>query len=228
MIQIRGMKCASCGAAIKPDAGGWRCPYCGTYQYIQARSESGDQLVREGITAYKAEEYATAEECFKQAIGLELQQFAPAQVYQMLGDAQEELGKPDEAAANYHTALALDASCYKALVGLGIIYRKKGDFKQARECYEQAIALSPDCAEAYASLGALYIFLNMPADAVKVLEKAVGINQMVAVAFSNLALAYAMCKRFAEAEDALRRAVMLGYKNFKDIKQRIDGLKALG
>lgn len=228
MIRIRGMKCASCGAAIEPNAGGWRCPYCGTYQYIQTRAESGDQLVREGIAAYKAAEYATAEERFKQAIGRGLQEFAPAQVYQMLGDAQEELGKPDEAVASYNTALALDARCYKAWVGLGIIYRKKGDFEQAKKCYEQAIALSPDYAEAHASLGALYIFLNMPAEAVKVLEKAVEINQTVPVAFSNLALAYAMRKRFAEAEEALRRAVMLGYKNFKDIKQRIDGLKELG
>lgn len=71
----------------------------------------------------------------------------------------------------------------KDWVGLGIIYRKAGDFAQPRFCYEEAIRIAPGCA---------------------------------------------MCKRFNQADEALRQAVALGYKNFKSVKQRIDGLKELG
>lgn len=62
----------------------------------------------------------------------------------------------DPAGEAYRRALELDPKNALAIVGLGNLEKRRGDFKKARECFQRAAELSPDLWQAHYNLGGAY------------------------------------------------------------------------
>jgi tetratricopeptide (TPR) repeat protein len=195
-------------------------------QEMTQETVTGDILAQRGIEAYQRGEYSKAVQLLEQSLQVGISQFKPVLICTILGNNYSDMGNLERAVASYQRALELDTRFYKAWVGLGIANRKLGNFAETERCYQTALEIAPNYAELHASLGALYIFQGKSPEAIRALEKAIALDPSVAVAHGNIALAYAMANRFAEAEAALKQAVVLGYKEHKNIRERIQALKA--
>jgi tetratricopeptide (TPR) repeat protein len=78
----------------------------------------------------------------------------------------QDLGKSDEAIAEYEKILNADKSCFTCLYNLGAIYFGiKGDFKKAVAYFTQAIETNPSYTEAYFARGVSYARLKDNASA---------------------------------------------------------------
>lgn len=62
----------------------------------------------------------------------------------------------DAAGEAYRRSLELDPKNALALVGLGNLEKKRGDFQKARECFQRAAELTPDLWQAHYNLGGAY------------------------------------------------------------------------
>jgi Flp pilus assembly protein TadD len=65
----------------------------------------------------------------------------------------QELGKLDEAEANYRQVIALKPDYAEAHNNIGITFQELGRFNEAEASYKQAIALKPDYTKAHFNLG---------------------------------------------------------------------------
>ncbi len=84
-----------------------------------------------------------------------------------------ELGRYEEAIAEYKRTIALDPSWATPHLGLGNALSAVGDRPGALSAYERAVQLSPDWAEAHIALGGLLLETQRWADAERQLQAAV-------------------------------------------------------
>ena len=189
---------------------------------------NGDQLASDGAAAYMDGRYSEAIEKLIRAVELGFRIHSRDKILTILGNAYCEVGEHEKAIDAHQRAIELNPGNHQAWVNLGICQRRKGSPKEAADCYERAIELKPDYAEAHSSLGAMYIFLDLPAKAVLTLEHAKKLDPSLAVTHGNLALALGMSGQFSEADSVLKHAVALGYKNWREVRDRLEFLKTLG
>ena len=78
-------------------------------------------------------------------LGQKLTQSQPSAAvpWALLAAAQAGLGKLEDAAAHYHTALALDPNFIEARFNLGLLYFQNRDWPAAIECFERVQHLQP-------------------------------------------------------------------------------------
>jgi tetratricopeptide (TPR) repeat protein len=143
----------------------------------------------------------------------------------MLGTSYDELKRSADAISAHQQAVQLDPTFHEAWNNLGIAHFNAGHIERAVECVEKALELKPEYAFAFGSLGGIEIHRNEPERAIEYLQKAIRLYPGMAVAHSNLALAYGMMGRFEQAEVALKHAVALGYRNWKEIRARLENLR---
>lgn len=188
----------------------------------------GDVHALNGHRAVDAADYCLAATEFEEALRLGVRNYPLAQVYTMLGTAYDGLNRHADAISAHTKAIGLAPDFHEAWNNLGIAHFSAGQLDQAVECTHKALQLRPDYAFAYGSLGGIEIHRNAPSRAIEYLQKAITLNPGMAVAHSNLALAYGMTGRFDKAESALKCAVTLGYRNWKEIRSRLENLKEFG
>lgn len=193
----------------------------------KTKTQSGDLHAKQGLDALDRLDYHLAVRELTQAIEDGVAKYDLAELYTILGKAYKNLGQFDQAIAAHEQAIQIDPNCYRAWNNLGIVHFARNNYAEAERCYQKALAIEPKYAFAIASLGALYINRKHPEKAIEVSEQAIALVPTMAVAHSNLALAYAMVGRFEEAEKSLKQAVFFGYKDWRDIQEKIDNLKQM-
>jgi len=193
----------------------------------RSKSQTGDLHAKQGLDALDRLDYHLAVRELTQAIENGVEKYNLAELYTILGKTYKNLGQFDQAIAAHEQAIKIDPNCYRAWNNLGIVHFSRNNYVEAEQCYQKALAIEPKYAFAIASLGALYINRNRPERAIEVSEQAIALVPTMAVAHSNLAQAYAMVGRFAEAESSLKQAVLLGYKDWQNIQEKIDNLKQM-
>lgn len=93
---------------------------------------------------------------------------APKDVQLLYGRAKllQDLGKYDDAIADYGRALLADGKCYDCYYNLGAVYLEvKKDYGKALENFTKAIATNPSVPEAYFARGYTYVLLKDKANA---------------------------------------------------------------
>jgi len=188
---------------------------------------NGDQLGTDGANAFVSGRYGEAIDKLRRALEMRLEAHARDKLVTILGNAYCELEEYEKAVTAHQQALEINPANHQAWVNLGIAQRRKGAPREAATCYQRAIELKPDYAEAHSSLGAMYIFMDQPDRALDALLRARELDPSGPVTHGNLALALAMLGRFGEADGALKHAVTLGYRNWREVRERIDQLREL-
>jgi protein O-GlcNAc transferase len=132
-----------------------------------------------------------------------------AEAHSNLGNALNELGRYDEAAASCRRALKLVPDFAEAHSNLGNALKGLGELAAAAASYRSAVKHKPDFAIAYSNLGNVLKELGQFEEAVSICRRAVELNPDFADAHVNLGNAL---KEFGQLEKAVasyRRAVEL-------------------
>ena len=183
--------------------------------------------VNTGMYYYSKGEYAKAKNQFLKAQGKSTGHFSEKEFHTILGNTYMELNQLDSAKIWHLRSLAIDQNYSEALINLGVVHRKSGEFQEALKCYKRANIINPENAELHTSLGSLYLHLNKPKLAAKHLRKAIRLNNRLVLAHSNYALALAHLGEFEKSEQELRLAESMGYSNGYLIRKKIQELNSV-
>ncbi len=120
-----------------------------------------------------------------------------------------EQGLPDVALSQFEAALEENPTYVPAHIGVGSVYRVKGDYETAKSSYNRATSLDPQSFDAHYYLGLVHQLLGEIQDAVRVYLEALTINPNSYEANHNLAGAYLQLNRPGQSLPYARHAVKI-------------------
>jgi len=120
-----------------------------------------------------------------------------------------DLGRPDEAAAEYERSLALNPSSASTHYNLGVAYSARNRRDEARREFEAALRLDPDYAQAHNNLGALLFLAGETTEAAAHYRRAVALRADNVEAHTNLGALLSAMGRLEEAVAEFRAALAL-------------------
>jgi tetratricopeptide (TPR) repeat protein len=126
-----------------------------------------------------------------------------------LGNTLKELGRLEEAEANYRKAIAIKPEYAEAHSNLGNTLKELGRLEEAEASYSKAIAIMPDLAEAHSNLGNTLKELGRLDEAEASCRKAIAIMPDLAEAHSNLGTTLHELGKLEETETSYRKAISL-------------------
>jgi tetratricopeptide (TPR) repeat protein len=150
--------------------------------------------------------FQAAEDCARHAISFDNKH--PSAFY-ILGMAQSQQGKNEEAIASYNKALALQPDFIEALVNLGNLYNMAGELDKAINCYEKALALQPGNPALLSITGTTYVELDKPEQAIPLLQQALARDPSDAESYTNLGIACSKSGQHGEALAAFKQAIAI-------------------
>lgn len=131
-----------------------------------------------------------------------------SEAYNLLGNALEKSGQPDEALKKYQKAVLINSQDYEARTNVGRIYYLKQNYEASIIAYEAALRINPDYPKVHSELGVVYYhYQNDPRHAVKELQQAVALDSNFAEAFFNLGVIYMESKELSEAMKNFKQAI---------------------
>lgn len=145
--------------------------------------------------------------------------------WSFFGTVNLELDDTLNAELGFKKGYELDSKNDKAIVGLGVIERMKGNYEGARKYYEEAIKVNPRNPDSYSSLLVLELKKKNYPKAVELGEKARTlnlINKRPGI-LGNLAIAYHYNNQFQERDETLQKLETMNYRDLKYIKMIING-----
>ncbi len=127
--------CPHCGANVSPRDP--VCSYCGTPNpAYQPPIDEVNVLLEKGLKAFQQEEYALAIEAYRQAIAQDPEVF---NAYFYLAASLSALGREKEAIEAMKKAQKIRPGSSVIYYNLGILYRRTGQTKEARQYLEIAL-----------------------------------------------------------------------------------------
>ena len=186
----------------------------------------GDEAANRGIQASQMGNYEMAVKELNRSLDSGVSKYEVAQLWTLLGNSYDRLGRYGEAVEAHRRALKLAPDSHQAWTNLGVVYRHQQDYEKAEQCYRRSLELEPNHAETHSSLGILYLFRKLPKKAEASLRKAIELSPDLAPAHANLALALAMQGRHDEAEESRQKAVALGYPYGEQVRKKLEELKS--
>ena len=129
--------------------------------------------------------------------------------YYNRGVTYQNLGRYDEALADYGQTIRLNPQYAAAYVNRGNTCKNLGRIDEALADYGQAIRLNPELAQAYNNRGHTYKNLGRIDEALADLNKAIQINPQLAQAYVNRGSTYSDMSRYDEALNDYGRVIRL-------------------
>lgn len=172
-------------------------------QVLQSMPRQADALHLLGLAAHRLGKSAAAINLILQAIAVQ----ASAPYYHSLGIVLQELGRFQEAATSYRSALALQPEFPHASYHLGMVLNALGQADAAIACYRSALHGNPQFAAAHSNLGNVLKGLGRLEQAVACYREALRLQPDLAEAHNNLGIALQAQGNFAQAEACYREAL---------------------
>src|SRR5215469_3287071 len=116
----------------------------GPAQFLQKRFDAAQAAERDG-------DFIRAESEYREVVGLTLEQ---------LGNAYRSLGDWEKAQAAYQGATEASVDTDAALLGLAVVYLRKGEFQKGVDTVRTLLSQKPMHAQARQLLGKLYCSMN--------------------------------------------------------------------
>ena len=150
------------------------------------RVAEGAEALRDGNAAFSKGDFGLA--ITKYSLSLESEK--DERVYVMRALAYDNIGKYDDAIADYTHAISLDPNDEYARVNRGKAYSDKGDQQQAITDSTQATILDPKDTQAYFNRGDAYLALNKYDEAIADFSRAIQLDARDGNAYFNRAGAF--------------------------------------
>jgi Flp pilus assembly protein TadD len=167
---------------------------------------------------------ASAEQALREAVAL-----APdsAEYQKNLGNALRMLGRPDDAAVAYTTALQLDPAYLPAYNNLGLVQFEQGAFAEAEANLRKALELDPTDSQVMTNLGVAIFLQGRTDEAIALHRRALTIEESDPLAWGNLGSALkAHPDGLEEAATCFERALVLN-PDFTQARAALDECRAL-
>ena len=148
--------------------------------------------------------------------------------HEHLGTALEQLGRTDDARAQYQQTLAITPRSLPALCNLGNILNNEGKVDEAIELYRRALDLNLEQADVYYNMGNALLRKGSEGEAMASYRRAVRIDPRHAAAHNNLGNVLNSQGRTAEALDEYRLAIESNPRNVDAYENCGDSLMRLG
>ncbi len=156
---------------------------------------SVQQLLQHGWKIHQQQNYAQAEQLYRQALA---SQPASAAAWCYLGIALHDQRQYPAAVEAYEKAIELQPEFPIALNNLGNSLRYVGDVQRADNCFQKAIDLKPDYLNAYKNRGTLHVWTGSLDLGLQYYQEALKLNPAEAELHRNLGVIYLLQGRFKE------------------------------
>jgi len=166
---------------------------------------------------YFERDYRAALEHLQVALELAQQtgdaQLLQSWIHNSLGNVYADLGRHEDAIAEYQKAIKLDPDDAYPHNGLGNVYRDLGRHEEAIAEFQQAIELDPSLAYLHNNLGAVYRDLGRQEEAISAFQRAIELDPTYAYPHNGLGNVYRDLGRHEEAITEYQKAIELGGLN---------------
>lgn len=162
-----------------------------------------------GDTYQQQRNHAEAIRYYRTALDLQPNVSLVYLIEKSLGSSLAAVGKIDEAAYIYNSAISHNPSDHHALYQLGQLAGAKGEIYKAIECYRKAIAFEPDFADAHYSLGLALAKQGDESGALNHFLATIRLQPAHAEAHNYLGVAYARRREYQLAMTHFRHALKL-------------------
>ena len=129
-------------------------------------------------------------------------------LYNIIGIANRDLGKLDEAVKAYNKALSLNPNYAEGFNNMGIVIQKQGKLEEAIKSYKKAFSIKPNYAEAYFNMGTALQNQGKLDKAIEAYNKAILHNPNYAQAYYNLGVSQQNQDKLDEAIEAYNKALL--------------------
>ena len=119
----------------------------------------------------------------------------------------------------YSRELEIDPKSDNALLGLGILCRRKKDYASAMEFYRKALEVNPSDGHTHSSIGVIYIIQQRHDQALDELLYAIELFPADPVINANLAMGYHNKGDYVNRDIYIKRAEALGYDQISKLRE---------
>ena len=134
---------------------------------------------------------------------------ASVTLFNLIGAANQGLGKPAKAIEAYSKAISIKPDYADAYNNIGNVLREYGEPAKAIEAYKKALSIKPDYAEAYSNKGVALQDLHKLEEAIEAYKKALSIKPDFAEVYFNMGLALQGLHMLEEAIEAYKKALSI-------------------
>ena len=178
-------------------------------------AEINDQLAPVHVTLGRVHvgtgKYDLALQEFQRALQLDANS---ADAYQQVARAYEYLGRPADAEASLHKAIALRPDYWDGYNSLGSYFVRQSQYPKAAEAFRKVLELTPDNSAAYSNLGVVLNRMGDRQEARAMYEKSIALNPSYPV-YNNLAGIYYLAGDYAKSVDAYERSLKLNDRDHR-------------
>jgi tetratricopeptide (TPR) repeat protein/predicted Ser/Thr protein kinase len=135
--------------------------------------------------------------------------------YRQLADAEERLGKLDQAEDTYRRAIDLRPNYWPGYNALGVFYYKHGRYAEATKMFQRVVELSPGNPRGLSNLGALYHLQGQTEKAIAAYRKSMASAPNYAAASNLGTLLYYYDHDYAKAAEAYHQALALDATDYR-------------
>ncbi len=130
-------------------------------------------------------------------------------LYNIIGAANQGLGRIEEAIEAYNTAISIMPDNADAYNNMGVALKEQGKLKEATEAYAKAISIKPYYAEAYNNMGYTLQLQGNIEKAIELYSKAISLKPRYSDAHYNLGIAFKEQGKLKEAIEAYAKAITI-------------------
>ncbi len=153
---------------------------------LELDSEFAPAIAGMGIAFFELERYEEAIESIERVLVLAPELPEASSLHRVTGRALQELGRTEEAAAQFARTLELDPRDTEALDRLGFLRFNAGRYEEAIEHYRALLDVNPSDATAHSNLGVALLSLERYEEASRTLERSLELDPEQAIARAAL------------------------------------------